>query len=85
MGDNSPAVTATMASSSSSRPPRSAPAEQGAALLVEGQRAQVGIAETLTNLGGSHCGVVRNVVVTSGPELQHGRQQQVAPLGTVLQ
>jgi len=54
-------------------------------LLVEGQRAQVGIAETLTNLGGSHCGVVRNVVVTSGPELQHGRQQQVAPLGTVLQ
>ena len=84
IGDSSPAVTATMASSSS-REALLDPAlpDERVALLVHGQGDQVGVAEALADRGGLGRGGLRGLGSPAATCCEQDRDQQVAPLDAV--
>ena len=58
--------------------------EQNAALRVKREREEIGIAETLRQLGGSGRGQRRRFGIAARLVLEHERQQQVAALDALL-
>ena len=85
MGDSSPAMTASMASSSSARPALiCALLKQRPALQVTGAGNQVSIAEALTNRGGAaRSAVCAASALPSARSLLGDRQQQISLLYAV--
>ena len=84
IGDSSPAVTATIASSSSLRPSATRPRSiSRMPLVLGGEREQVGVAEALADRGRLGRGGDRGLVVAGRLVLEHPRQQEVALLDAV--
>ena len=74
--DSSPAVTATIVSSTNRRPSSVRPcSDQGVALLHQGDCDEISIGEPLTDRTGLGCSRVRGLVVTAERVLQENGDQ----------